>query len=165
MKSSIISVLKRPISVIKSSWKRILLVLLVIVVIYMVRTHLFGKREAITNKEFVPRDEESDLQEATLYFFYADWCPHCTRAKDPNGGPWTEFKARHGETIRQGNYLINIEEVDCSDSTDAASVAKINTYQVKGYPSIVLDKNGGDYYLYDARPEPDMIDRFIGEVI
>ena len=116
-------------------------------------------------KEFNVVDKERSVEphEATLYFFYADWCPHYTRAKQPGGG-WYDFKQRHGEEIRRGNTVITINEVDCTDDKEEGVKSKINEYKVKGYPTIILNKNG-EHYLYDTKPDADHIDEFLDKMI
>lgn len=141
----------------------VILVLSVLIIIYLIYHSISGMREGIiSNKEHESSKCGSISQEpgdATLYFFYADWCPHCTRAKSA-GGPWNTFKLRHGSEMTVNNTLVSIEEVDCTDNEIDGIKTIINKYKVKGYPTIILDKDG-EHFLYDTKPDPDTIEEFI----
>ena len=61
------------------NWKTISLIILLIVFLTYVMMR-FRKREGVTNNEYLSEDTNNRKQ-AKLYFFYADWCPHCRTAK------------------------------------------------------------------------------------
>ena len=150
----------------KVNLKMILILISIIIIVYILNSFLI-KRESYNplyaNKEYIDNDDYNGEKEATLYFFYANWCPHCNRAKEV-GGPWFQFKSRHGEQIRRNNTIIDIKEVDCTDDKANGIASKLKTYNVKGYPTIILDKDG-EHYLYDTKPDPDKIEQFIDRFI
>ena len=133
-----------------------------ILVFMLLVNYLLRKREGMNpNKEYINSNniENSEPSDAVLYFFYADWCPHCTRAKE-QGGPWYTFKSRHGEQVKKNNTVIDIKEIDCTDGNGSM----VKEYNVKGYPTILLVKNG-NHYLYDTKPDADRIEEFIDKVV
>jgi len=147
----------------KINIKLVLIILTALLLVYILN-YLLRKREGMNpNKEYIDRNKTENPQQsdAVLYFFYADWCPHCTRAKE-QGGPWNTFKSRHGEQVIKNNTIIDIKEVDCSDGESNKSMLK--EYNVKGYPTILLVKNG-NHYLYDTKPDADRIEEFIEKVV
>ncbi len=150
----------------KINLKKGLLIVLSLIIVYFIINYFFFRRESMEpNMEFNKNTSVlvNDPDQAKLYFFYADWCPHCTRAKQTGGG-WKDFTDRHGDEVRRGNTVISIEEVDCSDDTDPEAKSKINKYKVSGYPTIILDKKG-EHYLYDTKPDADRLDEFLDRMI
>ena len=107
----------------------------------------------ISNKEF--RKTDSDLNQgsnnATLYFFYTTWCPHCKVAK-----PEME---KLKEAIKGGVNDINVTivHVDCDKEADLA-----DQYNVVGYPTIKLVFDN-KVYDYDAKPNKDTLMMFLNE--
>ncbi len=148
----------------KINTKLVLIILVTLLLIYILN-YLLRKREGMNpNKEYVNSNntENPEPSDAVLYFFYADWCPHCTRAKEA-GGPWHTFKSRHPDgRVIKNNTTIDIKEVDCTDGETNKSMLK--EYNVKGYPTILIVKNG-NHYLYDTKPDPDRIEEFIDKVV
>lgn len=95
---------------------------------------------------------------AELLFFYADWCPHCKAAKPI----WNDLKAEYENKTING-YQIIFTEVDCSEET--AEVEKLmNQYNVEGYPTIKLLKDG-QVIEYDAKPSKETLTKFLNTVL
>ena len=69
---------------------------------------------------------------ATLYFFYADWCPHCTNAKP-------EVAALEQELATQNNLMngvpVEVKQVNCDEEKELAA-----EHNVKAYPTVVAVK-------------------------
>lgn len=110
------------------------------------------------NKEKVPDDGSSQGQSAELLFFYADWCPHCKAAKPI----WNDLKAEYQNKTING-YQVVFTEVDCS--TETAEVDQMmNKYNVEGYPTIKLLKDG-QVIEYDAKPSKETLTQFLNTVL
>lgn len=84
----------------------VLLVILVILVVYYIR-----------------QNNETFSERPTIYFFYADWCPHCKTAKPKI----KEFKAN--------NSNVNVKEVNCEKEKELA-----RKFNVRAYPTVYLVK-------------------------
>lgn len=67
-------------------------------------------------------ENESD---ASFKFFYVDWCPHCKTAKP-------EFESC-------ANTSVNFETINCESPENAEL---IKGYDIEGYPTIILEKDG-----------------------
>jgi thiol-disulfide isomerase/thioredoxin len=95
---------------------------------------------------------------AELLFFYANWCPHCKAAKPI----WNELKSEYENKTING-YSVVFTEVDCSEET--AEVEKLmNQYNVEGYPTIKLLKEG-QIIEYDAKPSKETLTQFLNTVL
>ena len=97
----------------------------------------------------------SDPKEATIYFFFADWCPHCKKAKPS----WEEFKNNY-EGKNVNGYKLNIVNVDCTNSEDPQTANMIDRYDVKSYPTIKI-QFGDKIYEFDAKITPENLDEFV----
>lgn len=89
-------------------------------------------------------------------FFFADWCPHCTKATPE----WTLFQ----ESIEKkpvGNTAVKCVKVDCSSGEDS----RIQTYGIQGYPSVILVANGEAPVKFDGRVTNDGLQKFVKEVL
>jgi thiol-disulfide isomerase/thioredoxin len=110
-------------------------------------------KKFVENREFVPKETETESETATLYYFFTDWCPMCKQA-DP------ELKALKSETGGAVNGVnIIFRNVDCD--ADAGTADKFN---ITGYPTIKLvykDKT----YEYDAKPDRAVLNKFLNDVI
>jgi thiol-disulfide isomerase/thioredoxin len=103
-------------------------------------------------------DDASSGKSAELLFFYADWCPHCKTAKPI----WNDLKTEYENKTING-YKVLFTEVDCS--TENAEVDKMmNKYNVEGYPTIKLLKDG-QVIEYDAKPSKETLKEFLNTVL
>jgi thiol-disulfide isomerase/thioredoxin len=95
---------------------------------------------------------------AELLFFYADWCPHCKTAKPI----WNDLKSEYENKTING-YKVVFTDVNCSEET--AEVDKMmNQYNVEGYPTIKLLKDG-QIIEYDAKPSKETLTQFLNTVL
>jgi thiol-disulfide isomerase/thioredoxin len=109
------------------------------------------------NSEQVPTGMASG-NPAELLFFYTNWCPHCKTAKPI----WNELKSEYQNKTING-YTVVFTEVDCSEET--AEVEKLmNQYNVEGYPTIKLLKDG-QIIEYDAKPSKETLTQFLNTVL
>ncbi len=108
------------------------------------------------NSERVP--ESGNGNTAELLFFYADWCPHCKTAKPI----WNDLKSEYENKTING-YKVVFTEINCSEET--AEVDKMmNQYNVEGYPTIKLLKDG-QVIEYDAKPSKDTLTQFLNTAL
>lgn len=95
---------------------------------------------------------------AELLFFFADWCPHCKAAKPI----WNDLKTEYENKTING-YKIIFTEIDCSE--ESAEVEKLmNQYNVEGYPTIKLLKDG-QIIEYDAKPSKEVLVKFLNTAL
>lgn len=117
------------------------------------------KKKYKPNSEHVePNSLNSTGQTAEVLFFYTDWCPHCKTAKPI----WKDIKDEYNNKVING-YTVIFTEVDCSEET--AEVDKMmNQYNVEGYPTIKLVKDG-QIIEYDAKPSKASLTQFLNTVV
>ena len=108
------------------------------------------------NSERVPEGENGNTAE--LLFFYADWCPHCKTAKPI----WNDLTVEYENKTING-YKVVFTEINCSEET-AEVDNMMNQYNVEGYPTIKLLKDG-QVIEYDAKPSKDTIIQFLNTVL
>lgn len=97
-------------------------------------------------------------KEAELILFSTDWCPHCKTAK-PH---WEEVKAEYNNKMINGYHVI-FTEVNCTE--ESAEVERMmNQYQVEGYPTIKLLKDG-QVIEFDAKPTKSSLQQFLNTVL
>ena len=101
-----------------------------------------------------------------VYFFSADWCPHCKKAKPE----WQDFVANNdGKTVNGGT--IRCHTVDCTDdssttivTTDMTTAELIKKYKIEGYPTVKLVKMDGSTYDYDSKISRSSLETFVSTV-
>ncbi len=101
----------------------------------------------VANKEFVEKDAG---QEAELYYFYTEWCPHCKKATPI----WKELQSKY-ENAPINNTKIYFRSIDCDKNEKVA-----DEFKVEGYPTIKLVKNG-QIIEYDAKPDMNTLEEFL----
>lgn len=92
---------------------------------------------------------------AELMFFYADWCPHCKQAK----GEWSQLKTEY-ENKQINGYNIVFREINCTTESPETD-ALMSQYDVEGYPTFKLVKEGGDVVSFEAKATKDNLSQFL----
>ena len=98
-------------------------------------------------------------KDVVIYFFYADWCPHCKSAK----GPWQKFQANYDKKIIN-NYKVLCKPVDCSEPGDNPNKPLMDKYDVTGFPTIKVIKNG-KVIDFDAKITEASMSQFVDNVV
>jgi thiol-disulfide isomerase/thioredoxin len=103
------------------------------------------------------------IQTADIYFFHADWCPHCKKALPI----WHEFVSNFDQTNKNG-FIINCIQgskgIDCSSTNDAKTMETIQKFNVEHYPTIKMVKDDASID-YDAKITKDNLTKFIETVL
>ena len=145
------------------SWKLffifVTIVLLIIAIVYVYKKYLVPKLNPtyVANKEFIDKTEED--KEVELLIFTVDWCPYCKKAMPV----WNEFKEQYdGKKIN--GYTIYFQTINCTDEKNAEVKDLLNKYNIDGYPTIKLIKDG-EPITYDAKPEIKTLEEFLNTVL
>ena len=89
-------------------------------------------------------------QPVVVYFFYVDWCPHCTTAKP-------EVAAFEEELAAQNNLIndtpIEVRQVNCEEEAELAK-----EFDVKAYPTVIAVNNNKKEVLNDKVTSSNLID-------
>jgi thiol-disulfide isomerase/thioredoxin len=118
------------------------------------------------NKGSISKNPEDNVpnanivgNEVIIYFFYADWCPHCQKAKEP----WRKFQSNYdGKTVN--GLKIYCKPVDCTDPKEAEKNELRKKYNIEGYPTIKVIKNG-QVIDFDAKITDESLSQFVDDVI
>ena len=135
------------------------IILFVGIAIYYYYYHISPSSKPVynANHEQMP-SSSSNGKEAELLLFYVDWCPHCKTAKPI----WNDLKSEYQNKTING-YQVIFTEINCSEET--AEVEKLmNQYNVEGYPTIKLLKDG-QIIEYDAKPSKETLTQFLNTVL
>ena len=95
-----------------------------------------------------------------IYYFYADWCPHCKNSRPE----WDKFKQEYGNGKNVGSALVYCKEMDCSQSENA-DIYKTE-YDVESYPTIkvYMDKDFSNPIEYDAKITNERLVMMMNEI-
>jgi thiol-disulfide isomerase/thioredoxin len=102
-------------------------------------------------------------RELVIYFFFANWCPHCKIAKPE----WAAFKDNYHQKMVNG-YRVECIEIDCSDDTVGSVRATIERFEVDSFPTIKATLIGSDgkenVVEYDAKVKKENLEKFVQSV-
>ena len=98
---------------------------------------------------------ENMSKEALIYFFHADWCPHCKKAQPE----WNTFMMSHDNKLKNG-YKIKCISVDCTDDKESTAKQLINQYNVESYPTVKMVKDN-KIIDYDASVKSGSLNKFV----
>ena len=101
---------------------------------------------------------------ADIYFFHADWCPHCKKAAPE----WAQFQSDYnGKTIN--GYTIITHDVNCTDdktdSGDTQVADMIQKFNIQGYPTIKLTTDDGKTIDFESKITKNSLETFINNVL
>lgn len=136
-------------------YKRILLILLIVIIFIIAAFYAYKwfatpfLENAVGGRDVAnANNRPTDIQ---VYFFFANWCPHCKTAKPE----WSTFSSTYNGT-QLGTANINTIAVDCTDGKDP----RIQEYQINGYPTVFAIKDG-QRVDYDSKITSDGLTKFL----
>jgi thiol-disulfide isomerase/thioredoxin len=96
--------------------------------------------------------------EVVIYLFYADWCPHCTKAKPE----WNKFKEARNNKEFNG-HMIKCVDVNCTEET-SSNFQIIQKYKIDSYPTLKMEKDGSQID-FDSKITNESLEKFISMVL
>jgi len=125
----------------------VILIIFILVGFYGYKRFYSNPAEAYANVA----NMNANNSEIVIYFFSADWCPHCTKAK-PH---WMAFATQYnGKEVN--NYKISCSNVDCTDGKNKL----MDQYSVDSFPTVVMVK-GGNTISFDAKITKETLENFV----
>jgi thiol-disulfide isomerase/thioredoxin len=93
---------------------------------------------------------------AVIRMFKVDWCPHCKKALPEFQSVQDEYDGK----IVNG-YRLNLVVVD---GEDPANETMVTNFNIQGYPTVVLTKDGKNIE-YDAKVNKSTLQDFINTMV
>ena len=148
-----------------------ILVIIFSLIAYYAYNKYFASRQKLTPYNDVANaNEENNL--AQIYFFHAQWCPHCQKAYPE----WTKFATINNQSVING-YLVECIEVDCTGdngdvnpndvgigNTPQNTAELISKFNINSYPTIKLLKDG-ETIEFEAKITESSLQTFINTVL
>ena len=94
-----------------------------------------------------------------VYFFHVDWCPHCKTAAPE----WKTFSDNYDGAEING-YNIRCMNTECTNDKDPAITDMIQKYEIEGYPTIKMVKDGKTID-FDAKVTNGNLEKFVENMV
>tara|TARA_B110000285_G_scaffold227577_1_gene289117 strand:+ start:556 stop:1056 length:501 start_codon:yes stop_codon:yes gene_type:complete len=146
----------------------VIICVLLSAIIYVYKQYVAPKMDPAysDNNEFVNEGgeggeagEEGSSGYAEMIMFYVDWCPHCKTSLPM----YDEFAEKYNNKSING-YKLKVVKMNCTDDEDPSVKSALEKYNIEGYPTITLSKNG-DLTTFDAQPDVETLEKFIDQVL
>lgn len=115
----------------------------------------FGEKKYTDDKNMIV-DAGKDVR---IYFFTADWCPHCLKAKPIID----EFERDYNNKTINGHKVI-VVRVDCTDSEIPEIAKQINEFNVTSFPTVKIKDSKGNVFEFDAKITHENLENFVKSV-
>ena len=126
-----------------------LAILFVGVAVYLTKNYFKKQKERdnnfIENKEY--NTKHSGNPDGDFYIFYTQWCPYSKNAMNV----YDSIR----ESYNSDKLSLNFINIDCDKDKDVA-----NKYNIKDYPSYVLEYKGKKY-VYDTNLKEETFYKFV----
>jgi len=134
-------------------YKRPLLIVALVVLLallsYFIYIYVIRPQTKHAPLSDIPNANRRD-QTVTIFFFYANWCPHCKKTKPE----WDAFAAKY-DGIVVNNQTVKCMAMDCTDGDNAPVqiVQAMQRYHVEHFPTTILvsDATNGEPVEYEGK--------------
>ena len=109
--------------------------------------------------------EDGDKKYAHVILFSANWCPYCNKLKE--SGVFDQFKKDNNGKVING-YTLNVTNEDCSDDKDSKVQKLLSDYNIDGFPTIKIHKDGeaaSESKDFNCDPSLENFNRFVKDSI
>ena len=146
-----------------SKYATLIMIVAVFVVVSVISFKYFIPISKITNEKFSDvANANRRTQNADIYFFFADWCPYCVKAKPE----WEAFTDKNNGKVVNG-YPIVCHAIDCTkegkDNPDTA--AKMQSFGIQSFPTVKMTTDDGKKIDFDAKISTETLNTFINSVL
>jgi len=141
-------------------YKLIILVIFILIIFIIVGVYGYRSFYSVPEKTRDFKDVANANRrnpQIQIYLFWADWCPHCKKAKPE----WVAFSQEYNGKI-VNNYEIQTTDIDCSDPNgqDPQVQNMLAEYRVNSYPTIIALKDS-QVVGFDAKITKSSLDQFV----
>jgi thiol-disulfide isomerase/thioredoxin len=93
-----------------------------------------------------------------IYFFHADWCPHCKKAQPA----WEQFVASFdGQEVN--GYTVQCVDVDCTTETPDIKL-KLEQFSVESFPTVKMVKDGNTIE-FESKITETTLEKFVDSIL
>ena len=131
------------------------ILLIFIVVGYYAYNIFYVKSQSKFSNIANNNDREED---AIIYLFHVDWCPHCKKAMPE----WNKFSAKY-EGKQINGYTIKCIDMDCTNESPDI-ISAINKYSIESYPTIKMIKDGKTIE-FDSKITETSLESFVNTML
>lgn len=136
-----------------------IIAIVVLIIFLFAAQYAYKSSSASSNSKFKDvANANSRNNEAQLYFFHVDWCPHCKKALPD----WNKFKSSHNGKEING-YILKCIDLDCTNETGDVTAA-INKYSIDSYPTIKLVKDEKTID-FDSKITSNSLEQFVNTML
>lgn len=93
-----------------------------------------------------------------IIMFYADWCPHCIKAKPEWNNLQKDYHLENAAAKKINGQSIYFRQIDCSGKENEGIM---DEYNVESFPTIVLENSDKSRFYFDAKPTYDNLENFL----
>lgn len=104
------------------------------------------------------RNASSTNSPLDIYFFYATWCPHCKTALPK----WNAFCDSNNNKVINGS-LVYCHTIDCTDNASPEVINKLDEFDVKGFPTVKMVKDG-IHINFDTKITESALKQFVEQM-
>uniref|UniRef100_A0A6C0HY38 Thioredoxin-like fold domain-containing protein n=1 Tax=viral metagenome TaxID=1070528 RepID=A0A6C0HY38_9ZZZZ len=148
----------------------ILVIFFSIIAYYAYNKYFASKQNMKPFDNVANANDSAENNSAQIYFFHAQWCPHCQKAYPE----WTKFATVTNKKVING-YLVECIEVDCTGDNGDGSNEKIEAtphdtaeliskYNINSYPTIKMIKDG-ETIDFEAKITENSLQKFVKSVL
>ena len=112
------------------------IIAIIVFIVFFLAAYFILKRYNYFESFDVANDSEREGSSCIIYFFHADWCPHCKKAQPE----WESFKQSNDGKLVNG-YKLSCVGINCTNEDDANTTEYINKFGIEGYPTIKMLKD------------------------
>jgi len=98
-------------------------------------------------------------QNADIYFFHVDWCPHCIKSAPE----WKKFADSTNGKVVNG-FTIHCHDVDCTDNSDPQVAAIIQNNKINGFPTVKMTFDDGTTVEFESNISQQSLATFVETV-
>jgi thiol-disulfide isomerase/thioredoxin len=142
-------------------------IILIIVIFLLVGYYGYKRYAAPAISDSVYKDVANANRRglnADIYFFHADWCPHCKKAAPE----WKDFQDEYNGKSVNG-YTIVAHDFNCTEDSGENSNEKIaemvQKYNIQGYPTIIITTDDGKTINFESKITKKSLETFVNSAL
>ena len=114
-----------------------ILIIVLFIIFFLVGYFVYNRHTKTETFDVSNDNQRGNEVGVVIYFFHADWCPHCKKALPE----WNGFsQANDGKDIN--GYKIHCVDINCTNEDDSKVTEYVNKFNIESYPTVKMIKDG-----------------------